>query len=108
MTVLCTERIASSRPTVSVQSFLPKIEAQLEGKWNNHPIALEYLARPDGSAALVHVVQIQNEEVNSWYEAYVDAHSGELLSVTDFTAEASVSAYGSAMSPIRQYSDSVG
>ncbi|KAJ2930760.1 hypothetical protein H1R20_g6345, partial [Candolleomyces eurysporus] len=83
------KRIASSRPTVPVQSFLPNIEARLEGKWNNHPIALEYLARPDGSAALVHAVQIQNEEVNSWYEAYVDAHSGELLSVTDFTAEAS-------------------
>ncbi|RXW23414.1 hypothetical protein EST38_g2442 [Candolleomyces aberdarensis] len=83
------KRIASSRPTVSVESFLPKIEAQLEGKWNNHPITLQYLARPDSSAALVHVVQIQNEEVNSWYEAYVDAHSGELLSVTDFTAEAS-------------------
>ncbi|KAJ2916540.1 hypothetical protein MD484_g3868, partial [Candolleomyces efflorescens] len=82
------KRIAPSRPTVSVDSFLPKIEEQLDGKWNNHPVSLEYLARPDGSAALVHVVQIQNEKVNSWYEAYVDAHSGELLSVTDFTAEA--------------------
>lgn len=107
--VLFIERIASSRPTVSVQSFLPKIEEQLEGRWNNHPVSLEYLARPDGSAALVHVVQIQNEEINSWYEAYVDAHSGELLSVTDFTAEAGVSAHGSSLSaPIGRYSDKYG
>ncbi|KAF6759634.1 hypothetical protein DFP72DRAFT_788093, partial [Ephemerocybe angulata] len=61
-------------------------EEQLEGKYNNHPTTLEYLACPDGTAALTHVVQIQNEEANSWYEAFIDAHTGELLSVTDFTA----------------------
>ena len=94
MLTIFRREIAYSYPTVSVESFLPKIEAQLGGKWNDHPIALKYLARPDGSAALVHVVQIQNETVSSWYEAYMDAHSGELSSVTDFTAEASVSAHG--------------
>ena len=31
------------------------------------------------------------EEVNSWYEVYVDAHSGEILSVMDFVTEATVS-----------------
>ncbi|RXW14153.1 hypothetical protein EST38_g11703 [Candolleomyces aberdarensis] len=82
-------RIASATPTVDLQSVLPTIEEQLEGKWNNHPASLEYLARPDGTAALAHVVQIQNLEANTWYEAFVDAHSGELLSVTDFSAEAS-------------------
>lgn len=46
--------------------------------------------RDDGTASLVHVIQIQNEEVNSWYEAYVDAHTGELISLTDFVAEATV------------------
>ncbi|KAF6746891.1 metalloprotease [Ephemerocybe angulata] len=81
--------IAPSEPTVDVQTVIPKLEEQLEGKYNNHPTKIEYLARPDGSAALVHVVQIQNEEANSWYEAFVDAHNGELLSITDFTADAS-------------------
>ncbi|KAF5341927.1 hypothetical protein D9611_001094 [Ephemerocybe angulata] len=81
-------KIADSKPTIDWKSVLPKIEEQLEGKYNNHPTSLEYLARPDGTAALTHVVQIQNEDVNSWYEAFIDAHSGELLSITDFTADA--------------------
>jgi extracellular elastinolytic metalloproteinase len=61
-----------------------------KGTYNNFPTGLEYLTREDGSVALVHTIQIQNEEVNSWYEVYVDAHSGEILSVTDFVAEATV------------------
>ncbi|KAF6746342.1 metalloprotease [Ephemerocybe angulata] len=81
-------KIADSKPTVNLHDVVPKVEKQLEGTYNNQPISLEYLALPDGSAALVHVIQIQNQEVNSWYEAFVDAHSGELLSITDFTAEA--------------------
>ncbi|KAF5331397.1 hypothetical protein D9611_011823 [Ephemerocybe angulata] len=82
-------KIADPKPTVELTDVLSKIEEQLEGKYNNQPISLQYLARPDGSVALVHAVQIQNEQVNSWYEAFVDAHSGALLSATDFTAEAS-------------------
>ena len=31
------------------------------------------------------------EEVKSWYEVYVDVHSGEILSVTDIIAEVIVS-----------------
>ncbi|KAH9481998.1 Extracellular metalloproteinase MEP [Psilocybe cubensis] len=80
--------IAASRPTIPASSIIAKVEAAFDGKYNNWPISLNYLARPDGSAALVHAVQVQNEEVNSWFEVYVDAHSGEILSVTDFVAEA--------------------
>jgi len=69
---------------------IPKTEAAFSGKYNGFPTGIEYLARPDGSAALVHTVQIQNEDVNSWYEVYIDAHSGEILSATDYVAEASV------------------
>lgn len=65
-----------------------KAEQAFNGKYNGFPTAVRYLARLDGSAALVHI-QIQYEEVNSWYEAYVEAHSGEFLSATDFTVEAS-------------------
>jgi extracellular elastinolytic metalloproteinase len=48
------------------------------------------LAKKDGSAALAHSFQVNNEESGAWYEAFVDAHSGELLSVVDFVAQASV------------------
>lgn len=85
-----TEKHAPSTPTVSVESIIAKTEEALDGKYNGWKPALEYLARPDGDAALVHVVQIQNEEAGTWYEAFVDAHSGELLTVTDFVSHATV------------------
>jgi extracellular elastinolytic metalloproteinase len=82
--------IASSKPSIPVEQAIPKAEQSLEGKYNDHPPTMEYLAKADGSVALTHVVQIQNDQAGTWYEAFVDAHSGELLSVTDFVAEASV------------------
>ncbi len=84
-------KIAKSTPGIAVESVISKVEEVLDGKFNGHPPTIEYLARDDGTVSLVHVIQIQNEEVNSWYEAYVDAHTGELISLTDFVAEASVS-----------------
>ena len=83
--------IAPSQPTVSWQSVLSNIEELLGGQFNNHPPSLEYLVRPDMSVALTHVLQIQNTTDGTWYEAYICAHTGQLLSVNDFVAHASVS-----------------
>ena len=84
-----TGKVASEKPTIDIKSVISKAEQAFNGKYNGCPAAVHYLARPDGSATLVHAIQIQNEEVNK-YEVYVDAHSGEILSATDFVAEASV------------------
>ncbi|TRM64075.1 Fungalysin metallopeptidase-domain-containing protein [Schizophyllum amplum] len=86
-THVCVNNIAPSTPSVDIDSFISEVEAQLGGNFNDHS-SFEYLARADGSVALVHVVQIRNEDTNAWYEAIVDAHSGELVSVTDFVADA--------------------
>lgn len=51
---------------------------------------LEYVAQQDGSLKLAHVLQVRNDEANTWYEAFVDAHSGDVISVTDFVAKATV------------------
>ncbi|KAF8638159.1 hypothetical protein AX17_002402 [Amanita inopinata Kibby_2008] len=82
-------KIAPSTPSLSWKSVLPRIEDSLGGKHNGHPPSLEYLVRPDGSAHLTHVVQVQNHKDGSWYEAFACAHTGKLLSVTDFVAHAS-------------------
>ncbi|KAF9262356.1 hypothetical protein L218DRAFT_960501 [Marasmius fiardii PR-910] len=84
-----TSNIADSNPSVDVASVIPKTEEALQGKKNDIEPTLEYLARPDGTVALAHVFQVRNDEAQTWYEAYVDAHSGELLSVTNFVAHAS-------------------
>ncbi|KAG2012836.1 extracellular elastinolytic metalloproteinase [Coprinopsis cinerea AmutBmut pab1-1] len=81
-------RVAPPTPSIQVESVIPTIEEALDGKYNGRPTRLEYLARPDGSASLTFAIQIENLEQNTWYEAFVDAQNGELLSVVDFTADA--------------------
>jgi len=69
---------------------ISEVEAALDGqRLTEIEATLGYLARSDAAPALVHIVQIKNdsEEKLTWYEAYVDAHSGDLLSVTDFVAD---------------------
>ncbi|KAF8886770.1 Fungalysin metallopeptidase-domain-containing protein [Infundibulicybe gibba] len=84
-----TTNIAASTPSLDVQSVIPNAENALNGKFNGHAPTLEYLVQSDGSIALTHVVQIQNNRTGTWFEAFLDAHSGEILSVTDFVAKAS-------------------
>ncbi|KAI9453867.1 metalloprotease [Lactarius psammicola] len=80
---------ADETPTVSLSDAIATAEKALDGTHNGHPATLEFLIRPDGSAALTHVIQIQNESAGTWVEAFVDAHSNEVLSVTDFVTKAS-------------------
>lgn len=82
--------ISPNKPTIAAGSVIAKVEAAFDGTYNQWPTSLHYLAQADGSAKLVHSIQVQNEAVNSWYEVYVDAHTGDILSVTDFVAEAAV------------------
>ncbi|KAG6816129.1 hypothetical protein H0H87_008441 [Tephrocybe sp. NHM501043] len=81
--------ISASTPSISVDEAILAAEAALDGTYNNHPATLEYLAKDDGTAVLTHVVQIQNEAAGTWYQAFVDAHSGELVSIVDFVSQSS-------------------
>ncbi|EEB90791.1 hypothetical protein MPER_10957, partial [Moniliophthora perniciosa FA553] len=67
------KNIPSSTPSVTLESAIATAEQALSGKFNEHP------AHPG----------IQNEETGTWFEAFVDAHLGELVSITDFVAKAS-------------------
>ncbi|KAG6889604.1 hypothetical protein C0995_016130 [Termitomyces sp. Mi166 len=81
--------IAPSTPSLTVNSVISNVESALEGTYNDYPTSLEYLVREDESVALTHVVQIRNETSGTWYEAFVCAHTGDILSVTDFVSHAS-------------------
>ncbi|KAG6844364.1 hypothetical protein H0H93_016533, partial [Arthromyces matolae] len=81
--------IAPSTPAISVADAIRTAEKTLDGSYNDFPTKLEYIVKDDNSAVLAHVIQIQNAASGSWYQAFVDAHSGELVSVVDFTAQAS-------------------
>lgn len=84
-------KMALSDPSLALADAIPMAESILGGTYNDHPATLEYIIKDDASAALAHVVQIRNQTTGAWVEAFVDAHTGELLSVTDFVAHASVS-----------------
>ncbi|KXN84354.1 Extracellular metalloproteinase NpI [Leucoagaricus sp. SymC.cos] len=93
--------IAPSTPTKTWKEVLPNTEAALGGKYfavsgsnttvddNDISPNLEYVLKSDGTMALAYVMQIRNEEDDHmWVEAFVDAHSGELVHLTDFVAHA--------------------
>ncbi|KAK7687007.1 hypothetical protein QCA50_009506 [Cerrena zonata] len=81
--------VPSTTPSVSLDDAIAKAESTLDGKFNEHPATLEFVAKEDNSLALAHVVQIQNDETGAWLEAFIDAHSGDLVHVTDFVTKAS-------------------
>lgn len=82
--------VPSSTPTLSLDDAITKAESALGGKFNGHPATLEFIAQQDGSLALTHVMQIENDQTGAWVEAFIDAHSGSLVHITDFVAQASV------------------
>ncbi|KAJ8699073.1 hypothetical protein PTI98_002228 [Pleurotus ostreatus] len=77
-------RVSSSQPSIPIGDAIAKAEELIDGKYNGHPPSIEFLALPDGSAVLTHVIQIQNDKTGTWVEAFIDAHTGQLRSVTDF------------------------
>ena len=80
---------ADGTPEVTFDSIVPTLEDLLRSKLYDHPPTLEYLIRPDNTVALTHVAQFRNPETDTWIEAFACAHSGKLLSITDFVAHAS-------------------
>ncbi|SJL18088.1 uncharacterized protein ARMOST_21660 [Armillaria ostoyae] len=82
-----TSNIAPSTPSIALDSSLvSKVEEILLGAYGI--MSLEYLAQPGRSVALTHIIQVQNDDANAWYKAFIHAHSGEIFSVTDFVSEA--------------------
>lgn len=92
--LLCTdkhvERVAGSVPSVPLDQAITAAELALDGQFNGHPPSLKYVVQADHSAVLAHVIQIQNDDVGSWYDAFVDAHSGTLVSVVNYVSHATV------------------
>ena len=84
--------LASPEPAVSVTEAISTAEEQLDGSYDeNFPAPqLEYLVKDAGSVALTHTFQVRNAKAGTWVQAFVDAHTGELVSVTDYVAHASV------------------
>ncbi|KAK0450465.1 metalloprotease [Desarmillaria tabescens] len=82
-----TSNIAAPQPSIQLDSIISKVEDALAATYSGIN-SLEYLALSDGSVALTHVVQVLNADANTGYEAFVDAHSGDIIALTDFSSQA--------------------
>ncbi|QRV93971.1 extracellular metalloproteinase MEP [Ceratobasidium sp. AG-Ba] len=81
--------VAPVTPKLTKEAAIAKAEAAIGGKYNNWPTSLEYFAKDSDHVVLTHVVQVQNDVTQEWYEAFVDATSGEIVNVVSFVADAS-------------------
>lgn len=82
--------MASPTPSLSLEGAISIAEDALDGTHNGFSPSIQYIAKEDGSLVLTHSMQIQNLSKGTWFDAFVDAHSGELVHVTNFVAKASV------------------
>jgi len=82
------KKVSSAKAKISTAQAIKAAEGFLDGKYNDHEITQEYVITEDNSAVLTHVVQVQNAETNGWWEAFINAETGELVTVTDFVADA--------------------
>ena len=77
-------KIHNANQILHIDSAIERAEHAMNGNHNGHPPKLEYFLHPDGHLALAHVIQIQNENLGTWVDAFIDAHSGDHLSSINY------------------------
>ncbi|CAE6404258.1 unnamed protein product [Rhizoctonia solani] len=75
--------------TLTKDQAVAKAEAATGAKYNQWPTTTEYFAKDFDNLVLSHVVQVQNDQSGEWYEAYVDASTGEVVNLVSFVSDAS-------------------
>ncbi|KAG8930594.1 hypothetical protein FRC02_004015 [Tulasnella sp. 418] len=81
------KNVASATPTLTAKKAITLAEEHLGGKYNQHPTRLEYVLKDNDHAVLTHVVQVEHENGEHWYEAFIDAKTGEIVNLVDFVAQ---------------------
>ncbi|CAE6534804.1 unnamed protein product [Rhizoctonia solani] len=81
--------VAATTPRLTKDDAIANAEAALGGMYNDRPVLLEYFAKDSRHVVLTYVVEVRNYETDEWHEAFVDAHSGEIVNVISFGADAS-------------------
>lgn len=76
--------ITSSNASIAVSDAIQVAEKTFNSIYTGQPVKLQYYAMPDGSATLVHAVQVGDDENFTSREVFVDAHSGRVVGSVDF------------------------
>ena len=80
----------STEPSITAEEAVSKAEKLLNSQVNDVPLTIQFVAQQDGSLALTHVMQIQNDTTGTFVRAYIDAHSGDLVHMSDFITKSTV------------------
>jgi Peptidase propeptide and YPEB domain len=97
---LFSDQVAAPTPVLSKEDAIASAEQQLGGTPNNKVPTLEYYSLPNGDMVLTYVVEVQTASGDHWYEAFVDATTGEIRGANDFVAAASYNAVDPTVSDV--------
>lgn len=91
LTFIFVAKLADSTPTINIREVIPKIEEELGGKLSGPEPKLEYVLKGADQAVLTYKFQIHNVKRSVYLGVNVDAHTGEIVRVVDYSSKASVS-----------------
>ncbi|KZV80907.1 hypothetical protein EXIGLDRAFT_732102 [Exidia glandulosa HHB12029] len=77
--------VAPATPSISKEDALEAVKTKLGATPTDREIKLEYFASDDGSVILSHVVEAHIDDNGHLVEAFINAHTGELASLLDYT-----------------------
>ncbi|KIM34310.1 hypothetical protein M408DRAFT_93800 [Serendipita vermifera MAFF 305830] len=81
-------QVASPTPALSKEEAIRIAQEKLSGTHSGKAPTLEYYVLSNGNMALTYVVEVQTADGNHWYEAFVDAATGDIRGSNDFVADA--------------------
>lgn len=82
--------VPSATPRVSAADAVRSASAALNGQPIGKDPELRYLAVDDSKVALTHAVRMWLDDSGEFVDAYVDASSGEVVGVVEYTSHATV------------------
>ncbi|PPQ67231.1 hypothetical protein CVT24_011550, partial [Panaeolus cyanescens] len=85
-------KLADSTPTIRIYEVIPKIEQELDGKLSGPDPKLEYVLKGADTAVLTYKFQIHNVLKSMYLGVNVDAHTGEIVRVVDYSSQATYTA----------------
>lgn len=80
----------SPTPSVSKEAAIAAVQSKLGATPTDRELKLEYFAEENGAVTLSHVVEAHIDDNGHLVEAFINAHTGEVAGLIDFTTSLTV------------------
>ncbi|KZV85209.1 putative extracellular elastinolytic metallo proteinase precursor [Exidia glandulosa HHB12029] len=84
-TFVTPKTISSTTPKLTAAEAIARAEEQLSGTHDGTPTKIEFVFTENDHLALVHTVQVESNDNGHLLESFIDAATGEVVQVHDFT-----------------------